>query len=147
MRNYSVQYSDEAIADLDRIYSYIAFHFLEPGTARDITRTIRKEIRELAAFPEMYAKVSWEPWHSMGVRRLTVGGYNVYYLPEKDRELIEIVRIFYGGRDVEAIISEGALHQQAVDHLVTELERGERSAQTEADLLEEADIAKEFVEK
>lgn len=40
--------------------------------------------------------------------------------------------------------SRAALHQQAVFRLMQELEKGERSAKTEADLLDEGDIAKEF---
>ena len=33
--------------------------------------------------------------------------YNVYYLVDKEKQTIEIVRIFYSGRDVENIIRYG----------------------------------------
>lgn len=106
MKQYSVIYSDEAIADLDEIYCYIAFHLLEKKTARDLTARIRKNIRELAIQAKMCEPVDWEPWHSMGVRKMPVENYLVYYLPDEKTRIVKVIRIFYGGRDVEHIIGE-----------------------------------------
>ncbi len=105
MKKYSVIYSDEAIADLDDIYCYIAFHLLERKTAWDLTSRIRKGIRDLSTQAEMCEGVDWEPWHSMGVRRMPIENFVVYYLPDKEAHEVNIIRIFYGGRDVERIIS------------------------------------------
>ena len=54
--------------------------------------------------PERYVAVDWEPWSSRGMRKLTVDNYVVYYLVEPTAQLVTVVRIFYGGRDVENII-------------------------------------------
>lgn len=105
MKKYSVIYSDEAIADLDDIYCYIAFHLKERKTAWDLTSRIRKSIRDLSTQAEMCEGVDWEPWHSMGVRKMPVENYLVYYLPDNAAHKVQIVRIFYGGRDVEHIIN------------------------------------------
>lgn len=105
MKKYFVIYSDEAIADLDDIYCYIAFHLLERKTAWDLTARIRKNIRDLAVQAEMCEGVDWEPWHSMGVRKMPVENYIVYYLPDKNTREVKIICIFYGGRDVELIIN------------------------------------------
>lgn len=56
--------------------------------------------------PERYAPVDWEPWASMGMRKLPVGNYIAYYLVEPAKHLVSIVRVFYGGRDVENAIKE-----------------------------------------
>lgn len=56
--------------------------------------------------PERYERVSWEPWHSQSVRRVSVGNYMIYYLVNQGDHGVEIVRIFYGRRDVEEIIGE-----------------------------------------
>ena len=45
---YSVIYSPEAINDLRKIYSYIAFELLVPSTAEGQVNRIRKTIRSLA---------------------------------------------------------------------------------------------------
>lgn len=105
MNTFSVIYSDEAIEDLDDIYCYIAFHLMERKTAWDLTSRIRNHIRGLAEYPEMCEGVDWEPWQSMGVRKMPVENYIVYYLPDMKAQEVKILRIFYGGRDVEHIVN------------------------------------------
>ena len=106
MKKYYVIYSDDAIADLDEIYCYIAFHLKERRTAWNLTSKIRRYIRDLATQAEMCERVDWEPWFSMGVRRMPVGNFLVFYLPDNTSHEVKILRIFYGGRDVEHIIGE-----------------------------------------
>ena len=56
--------------------------------------------------PERYERVDWEPWYSQGVRKVPVDNYIVYYLVNGEDLSVEIVRLFYGGRDVEGIVGE-----------------------------------------
>ena len=104
---YSVIYSPEALNDLRGIYSYIAFSLKVPGTAEKQVNRIRKELRSLSSMPQRYAPVDWEPWHSMGMHKLPVDNFVVYYLADADTKSVTVVRIFYGGRDVESIINSG----------------------------------------
>lgn len=101
---FRVEYSPEAFEDLKAIYSYIAFHLKEQETAAGQTGRIRREIRSLEDFPERYAALDWEPWASMGVRKMPVDRYVVYYMVDRAAPLVSVVRVFYGGRDVESII-------------------------------------------
>ncbi|MEY8420580.1 type II toxin-antitoxin system RelE/ParE family toxin [Oscillospiraceae bacterium 44-5] len=103
-KKYTVYYSPAAKDDLKSVYSYIAFTLLEKKTAADQTNRIRKEIRSLNVFPERYQLVEWEPWHQMGIRQISVDNYVVYYRVNHKTQRVEIVRIFYGGHDVESII-------------------------------------------
>ncbi len=102
---YKVVYSPAALDDLDAIFTYIAFDLQVPQTALNQINRIREEIRSLDTFPERYAKVDWEPWASVGMHRVPVDNYVVYYLANADTMTVTIVRIFYGGRDVESIIN------------------------------------------
>ncbi len=103
---YHVYYSPEAQADLRAIYSYIAFSLHAKIAAKAQTNRIRKEIRSLSFMPERYERVDWEPWHSQGVHKVPVDNYIVYYRTNGGDLSVEIVRIFYGGRDVEGIVGE-----------------------------------------
>ena len=105
-KGFHVEYSPEALDDLRSIYSYIAFRLKERETASRQTGRIRREIRALSVMPERYASVDWEPWASMGMRRLPIGNYVVYYLVDQAKCLVSVVRIFYGGRDIESIVKE-----------------------------------------
>ena len=105
--SYTVIYSPEALDDLRAIYSYIAYEKLAPENAGGQVNRIRKAVRGLDLFPEGHTLVEWEPWASMGMRLLPVDNYNVYYYVDNNRPSVEIVRIFYAGRDVEHIIQRG----------------------------------------
>lgn len=105
---YSVSYTPEAYDDLGNIYSYIAVVLREKGTASKLVRRIRKEISSLAVFPERYGCVEWEPWASMGVHKMPVEHYVIYYCTDIGQRAVTILRIFYGGRDVESVINTEA---------------------------------------
>ena len=73
-------------------------------TAADQTNRIRQEIRSLNVFPERYQLVAWEPWNQIGIRQIPVDHYIVYYRVDHKAQRVEVVRIFYGGQDIESII-------------------------------------------
>ena len=43
----------------------------------------------------------------MGVRKMPVSHYVVHYLADTAEKAMTIIRIFYGGRDVENIVTVG----------------------------------------
>lgn len=104
-KNYKVSYSADALDDLREIYAYIANELFAPETAAAQVGRIRKEIRSLDFLPARYALVEWEPWHSMKMHQLPVDNFIVYYLADDEEMAVTIVRVFYGGRDIEGIIN------------------------------------------
>ena len=104
---YQIIYSPESLDDLRAIYSYIAFEKLAPQNAESQVNRIRQSIRSLDFFPEGHTIVEWEPWASMRMHFLPVDNFIVYYLVDNNEGKVSIVRIFYGGRDVERIIQTG----------------------------------------
>ena len=90
--------------NLTSIYTYIAYELRAKDNASGQINRIRKSIRALSDLPERYALVDWEPWHGMGMRKMPVDHYLVYYLVRHETREVEIVRIFYGGRDVAGIV-------------------------------------------
>lgn len=103
-KKYTVYYSPVAKADLKSIYTYIACNLSEKRTAASQTDRIRREIRSLGVFPEKYQLVEWEPWHQMGIHQVPVDNYIVYYRVDHAACRVKIVRIFYGGQNIEEII-------------------------------------------
>lgn len=101
---FCVYYSPEALDDLRKIYSYIAFELQAPETAQKQVARIRNEIRTLDFMPLRYSIVDWEPWKSMQMHSFPVNNYIVYYTVDSEKASVTIVRIFYSGRDVESII-------------------------------------------
>ena len=103
-QKYQVQYSPSALSDLRNTYSYIAFHLKEVRTAKHQVRRIRNAIADLSSFPSRYPPVLWEPWNGKGLHKLPVDRYVVYYLVNDEEHMVNIVRIFYGGRDAERLL-------------------------------------------
>ena len=108
IETYDVLLSDEALNDLEEIYSYIAFSLQAPVAAVLQVNCIRTEIKSLCSMPERYVLVDWEPWHSMNMHRVVVDSYIVFYLVNNSEAVVDIVRIFYGERDIEGIVRASA---------------------------------------
>ena len=98
---FNVVYSSEARQDLRDIYEYIAYELLEPDTAAGQTNRIMKVARSLEQMPMRHRLYEEEPWHSQGLRFLPVDNYLIFYLPDETNNIVNIIRIMYGGRDVK----------------------------------------------
>ena len=55
--------------------------------------------------PNRHKLVEWEPWHSMKIHQLPTDNFIIYYLIDDEELNVTVVRIFYGGRDIERIIN------------------------------------------
>lgn len=102
--NYQVIYSPEALDDIRKIYSYIAFELQVPETALNQVNRIRKEVRSLDFMPMRYSIVDWEPWKSMQMHKVPVDNYVVYYIVDPNLSTVTVIRIVYGGQDIESSI-------------------------------------------
>ena len=105
---YQIIYSPQALDDLKGIYTYIAFSLNTAATARKQVGRNRSEISSLTTMPERYALVQWEPWYDMGLRKMTVNNFVVFYLVEKEERTVTVIRILYGGMDIDAVFQESA---------------------------------------
>ncbi len=51
--------------------------------------------------PERFRVYDKEPWRSRNLRMMPVDHYLVFYIPNRDEEAVTIVRVMYGGRDID----------------------------------------------
>lgn len=102
--SYQIVYSSEAVNDLKDIYTYIAQELKVPETALNQLNRIRKEIRFLDFMPSRYALADWEPWKSMKMHKMPVDNFIVFYTVDSDSMCVSIIRIVYGGRDIENFV-------------------------------------------
>ena len=102
---WTVIYTNTAEQDLRSIYEYIANTLCAPDTAKNLTRQIMDEISFLDKMPNRYAKYDKEPWKDRGLRFFSVKNYVIFYLPNEETKTVYIIRIMYGGRDIEKQLS------------------------------------------
>jgi toxin ParE1/3/4 len=98
--NWTITYAKSAKQDLIDIYHYIAHVLLSPQYATNQTERIMKAIRSLEEMPLRYAVYKEYPWETMGLRFVPIDNYLVFYLPKEESKSINIIRIIYGGRDI-----------------------------------------------
>lgn len=99
---YDVQISNQAEADLRSIFEYIAFELQSVQNAVGQLDRLEKSILSLDQMPDRYRAYEKEPWHSRGLRVMPVDNYLVFYIPNHDTKVVNIVRVMYGGRDIDA---------------------------------------------
>ena len=104
--SWKINYSNQALDDLKSIYEYIAYQLFAPDTAKNQVGRITKSIKALGNMPKMYKIYQVEPWKSKKLRIFSVDNYIVLYLPKEDFNTVNVVRIIYGGRDIERQLDE-----------------------------------------
>ena len=52
--------------------------------------------------PERFREYEKEPWNSRGLRIMPVDNYCVLYIPNKENKVVTIIRVMYGGQNIDA---------------------------------------------
>lgn len=104
MKQYIVQMTDEARQDMLGIYRYIATELQAPETALGQYNHIMAEIVTLDFMPERCPIVEFEPERSLGLRRMLVDNYSVFYLV-KDTQVL-VVSVLYSSSDLERRLAQ-----------------------------------------
>lgn len=98
---FEIEISDQADADLRSIYEYIAFELQSPENAEGQLDRLEESIMGLEQMPERFREYENEPWHSRGLRIMSVDNYCVFYIPDEENAVVTVIRVMYGGRDIE----------------------------------------------
>ena len=70
---------------------------MQPGKLDRLEDAISK----LDNMPEKFRRYEREPWRSRGLRVFPVDNYLVFYIPDMERQIVTVIRVMYGGRDVD----------------------------------------------
>lgn len=103
---YEVEISKQAEADLRGIFEYIAYTLLAPENASGQLDRLETNILKLGQMPERFRLYEKEPWHSRGLRMLPVDNFVVLYIPDEKKGIVTVIRVMYGGRDIEKELRE-----------------------------------------
>lgn len=96
----------QADTDLDDIVRYIAVELANPQAASDFVDKLQTAIEEARSFPESGSPVVNEYLPLTGVRKKLVGGYVLFYLPDRPEKMILVLRIVYGRRSMDEILRQ-----------------------------------------
>lgn len=98
---FEIEISDQASNDLKNIYEYIGFELQSPENAKGQLERLEKGIFGLEQLPERFRKYDKEPWYSRGLHIRPIDNYCILYILDLDKLLVTIIRVMYGGQDIE----------------------------------------------
>lgn len=102
--SWNVIYTEQAQRDLSDIFEYIAFSLLASEAAKNQTKRIMDAIAALDEMPLRHQLYEKELWHSKGMRFAPVDNYLVFYFTLEAENVVAVVRIMYGGCDIDSQI-------------------------------------------
>ena len=100
--NYKINLTPKAQSDLKEIFRYIAVDLQSIQNATGQLDRLEKAISSLEQMPERYRVYDKEPWRSRNLRIMTVDNYLVLYVPNQEERTVTVIRIMYGGRDIDS---------------------------------------------
>ena len=104
MNKFKVNITDEALADMEQLYEYIATVKQAPGNAIGQYNRIADAILTLNEFPDRFGLFDSEPEHSMGIHRMVVDNFLVCYVI--DLGVVTVTDVLYGASDIHNRLRE-----------------------------------------
>ncbi|MCL2078859.1 MAG: type II toxin-antitoxin system RelE/ParE family toxin [Oscillospiraceae bacterium] len=98
---WKIEYTEDAERDLDDIYEYYSSVRLETSFAAKLINKLLQAADSLETMPFRFPAYPNEPWKSNGLRTLYKHNYVILYLPDEAINVVSIIRIMYGGRDID----------------------------------------------
>lgn len=89
----------EAQVDIRNIILYIAKELMAPQAALNLQTEFEEEILSLSVKPKRFKTVDEEPWKSVGIRKIRVKNYYIYFLVDDDEMTVKVTAVIYIGRD------------------------------------------------
>ncbi len=101
---FSFKLTQTARNDLDDIVSYISLTLFNPQAASHFLDQFENVVNESCDFLESGSLVDNEFLIGSNIRKKPVGNYIMYYLSNIEEEMIYVIRIVYGNRNMEEIL-------------------------------------------
>ena len=103
---YIIIYSPLAADDLRSIYTYITNTLKAKLAATNQVNAIRKAIRALDIMPERFPIYESKSLKAITFHKLPVNNYVIFYMVDNENHIVNIVRIFYGGMDIDNALQD-----------------------------------------
>ena len=100
MKHYTVEITNEALADMEQLYNHIAYVLQAPENAMDQYNRIADAILTLDTMAERIRIMESEPERSKEMRRLLVDNYSVFFVIQGDKVIV--IDVLYSASDIES---------------------------------------------
>ena len=94
IKMYKVRLTNQAKEHLRLIRNYYKDELNEPKVADTIINLLKSKM-SLSKMPYRVKCVDEEPWRRYGLRKIIAKNYNIYFLIDGDKKIVNIVSIIY----------------------------------------------------
>ena len=101
---YEVILETTTVLDLYGILDYITDILKTPEAARRIFFSIEGQVMSLNHMPERHPVVRDEPYASLGVRHMPAESYNAFYIVNRAKHEVRVLRILYNRREWQNLL-------------------------------------------
>lgn len=99
MRPFKVLMAQPAVNDLREISLYTSKELREPIIAKRLISEIKEAVMSLCEFPNRHALVSDDYLAAVGMRKIMVANYIIFYVISEKDVTVTVVRILYARRE------------------------------------------------
>lgn len=103
---FNFQLSQKAENDLNDIIRYLAVDLANPKAASTFLEKFQSAVDEVRLFPQSGSPVPNDFLNGINIRKVLIGNFIMYYLPDDTEQTIFVVRIVYGRRNLEEILQD-----------------------------------------
>lgn len=96
---YKVHITRYALEQMSEIKQYISNELLAPQAAKDLLASMKKTIVSLESLPFRNPFVVEEKWRKLGIRKVVVKNFFIYYWVDEEKNIVYITAVVYGKRD------------------------------------------------
>ena len=96
---YTYRLTPSAVEDLWEIADYIANHLCAPESAIKLLEDIEDAIAAACAYPFSLPAINDALLRTKGYRKVVVKNYIAFVLPDREKEILNVMRVMYYARD------------------------------------------------
>lgn len=104
MKQYKVQITERALADMEEIYNYIANQLQAPEAAMGQYNRIAEVIETLDIFPERVKLMETEEERVLGLRQIPVDKFFIFFHIREDQVIV--TNVLYSASDIAKRLSD-----------------------------------------
>lgn len=104
--DYLVKVTEQARGQLREIAQYIANELKNPDAALHTLDVLEESISSLSQFPQRVSLTEEEPWRSLGIHKLPLKNFLVYFLVDEKDLKVQVTAIVYNKRDQKMQLSQ-----------------------------------------
>ena len=100
MKKYAVNLASEAISDMEAANSFMS-GFYSDERRIELMSELRDEVLSLSTMPLRYRIPPFPICEELGLHRMLVGQYSVFYFVDEDNESVTVTDIIWSSADLE----------------------------------------------